>query len=302
MPVPDFQSMMLPVLEILSDGSQRRNVEVRNELARRLQLTEAEVAEMLPSGNQKRFHNRVAWSLVYLAKAGLISRPQRGHCMITDVGRELLNSPPDRISIRFLTERYDGVRQLRSGGDEPEVIPTPGIEPIEPPEETLDANYRQIREALAAELLEQIKSCSPAFFEKLVIDVLVAMGYGGSRGDAARAVGRPGDGGIDGIIKEDRLGLDQVYVQAKRWENTVGRPAVQAFTGSLEGFRARKGIMITTSGFSREAEEYVTQIEKRIILVDGPTLAEYMIDHGVGVTETARYVLHKIDADYFEDQ
>lgn len=158
-----------------------------------------------------------------------------------------------------------------------------------------------MREALAQELLQQVKRCSPGFFEQLVIDLLVAMGYGGSRQDAAQAIGKPGDGGIDGLIKEDKLGLDVVYVQAKRWENTVGRPVVQAFAGSLEGRRARKGILITTSGFSKDALEYVQVIDKKIVLMDGEALAENMIEYGVGVTEIGRYVLYKLDLDYFEE-
>jgi len=298
MAVPDFQSLMLPILQIIGDDAEWKNADIRQALTEKLALTEEDINELLPSGNNKRFNNRAAWAIVYLARAGLAERPGRGRVMISDEGRAVLADPPERITIAFLM-KYPGMQEFRKKGAKPDPKPEPTGDS---PEEILEANYSQIRDTLVADLLDQVKKCSPQFFENLVIDVLVAMGYGGSRVDAARAVGKPGDGGIDGIIKEDRLGLDQVYVQAKRWENNVGRPVVQAFAGSLEGFRARKGIMITTSSFTRDAEEYVTQIEKRIILIDGETLAEHMIDHGVGVSETARYVLHKIDTDYFEEQ
>ncbi len=170
------------------------------------------------------------------------------------------------------------------------------------PSELLESSYQGLRQALADELLERIEKASPRFFERLVVDLLVAMGYGGSRADAGQAVGRSGDDGIDGIIKEDRLGLDFVYVQAKRWDQAVSRPLVQAFAGSLEGQRARKGVFITTSRFTREAEEYVTRIEKRIVLVDGERLAQLMIDHGVGVADVASYHVKRVDLDYFDEE
>ncbi len=239
-----------------------------------------------------------------MMKARLLERPQRGWLQILPRGLAALESGAE-VDGTYLEqfEEYLDFKKIGSGGNgtPPEGANAgPGIQRT--PEELLDSGYQQHKEGLASEVLARVKNCSPAFFEQLVIDVLVAMGYGGSRADAGRAVGRSGDGGIDGIIKEDRLGLDAVYVQAKRWEASVGRPVVQAFAGSLEGHRARKGILITTSDFSSEARDYVGRIEKRIVLLNGKELADLMIEHGVGVTDVRTYTLKRLDSDYFEEE
>jgi len=313
MVIPDFQSLMLPLLEIVKDGQEHSHRDVSEILAAQFNLSDVEKKELLPSGRQARFDNRVAWSRAYLKKACLIENTRRGIFRITADGLELLKSNPSRIDIKLLMQ-YPEIKEWREpssrkaenrdsgsltnddNGQDGTTVET------QTPEEVLEASYQELRRALAQELIDRIMACSPKFFESLVVDLRVAMGYGGSRRDAGRAIGQSGDGGIDGIIKEDKLGLDIVYIQAKRWNNTVGRPVVQAFAGSLEGQRARKGIIITTSYFSPDARDYVSRIEKKIVLIDGVQLAQLMIDYGIGVAEVANYTVKRVDLDYFEDE
>lgn len=296
MAVPTFQSLMRPLLEMALDGHDHSKAEAVEALAERMSLTEEERNDRLPSGKQTRLANRVGWARLHLKHAGLIDSPARGVFRITERGRDAL-AGGDPINMKYLA-RYPEYLEFRAGKLATESEATGADEGT--PEERLEASYATLRDALADELLERLRVVEPPFFEQLVIDLLVAMGYGGSLRDAAQAVGQSGDGGIDGIIKEDKLGLDAIYVQAKRWSGTVGRPVIQAFAGSLDGFRARKGIFITTSSFSRDALEYVGVIEKRIVLVDGARLADLMIEHGVGVDPIASYTVFKIDEDYFE--
>ncbi|MBI3184002.1 MAG: restriction endonuclease [Myxococcales bacterium] len=307
MPIPDFQSAMLPILRLSQDGKDHTLGEAIEVIAEEFKATEQERNEVLPSGRQRRIHNRVGWAKTYLQKAGLVEPNGRGRFRITTRGREVLKGKPNRIDMEFLKQfpEYNAFAALRHEEDkepEPQTSDVKLPDSTETPEEILEDSYQELRRRLADELLERIKGCTPRFFEKLVVDLLVAMGYGGSRKDAGQAVGQSGDEGIDGIIKEDRLGLDVVYIQAKRWTNTVGRPVVQAFAGSLEGQRARKGVLISTSDFSREARDYVRQNEKKIVLIDGAELARLMIDHGIGVTEIATYTVKKLDLDYFGDE
>ena len=298
MTIPDFQTLMYPLLRAVGDGGEHRAREYVEELAQDFGLSELERRQLLPSGRQSVFDNRVGWAATYLVKAGLLERTGRGAVRATDRGRRVLGTDVARIDIPYLSQfpEFERFRRKSSTGSEsdnlaaatngaPDPIPSPPGSAIggsgarqapvsqQTPAELLEASYRGLRQALADDLLERINQAPPRFFEQLVVDLLVAMGYGGSRADAGQAVGGSGDGGIDGIIKEDRLGLDFVYVQAKRWDQTVGRPLVQAFAGSLEGQRARKGVFITTSAFSKDAQDYVTRIEKRIVLIDGETLA-----------------------------
>ncbi len=300
MTVPDFQSLMLPLLQLAADGQEHTIYEAMDALASMFNLSPEERNELLPSGQQSRFDNRVHWARTYLKQADLLEATGRGRFRITQRGLDVLRHRPDRIDVAFLRQFPEFIAfQLRSPRNH-----DAGAAPIElthTPDETLQASYQSLREELAKELLERIMNCSPRFFERMVVDLLVAMGYGGSRQDAGRAIGQSGDGGVDGIINEDRLGLDTVYIQAKRWDGTVGRPQVQAFAGSLEGFRSRKGVFITTSTFSKDAREYVERIEKRIVLIDGEQLAQFMIDYGIGVSEVATYTLKKVDTDYFSD-
>jgi restriction system protein len=298
--VPEYRHLLLPLLRLTGDGLDHHMSAAHNILAHQFQLTDTDLSELIPSGTQGKFFNRVGWAATYLRKARLIESTGRATIRITDRGQSVLSDPPDEITPRYL-RRFPEFAQFQTavripGGATDE----PGLD-TQTPQETLDASYRSLRQALASDLLDQIKSCSPRFFERLVLDLLVAMGYGGSRQDAAEAVGRSGDGGIDGIIKEDKLGLDVVYIQAKRWNSSVGRPEVQGFAGSLEGVRARKGVFITTSKFSQEAREYVTRIEKRIVLIDGEELAQHMIDYGLGVSVEETYVVKRLDLDYFNE-
>lgn len=291
---------MRPLLSRLNDGEPRQFADLVSLVARDLQLTQDDLAQLLPSGTQGMFRNRLHWAGFYLLKAGLLERPRRGWLQITARGLEALQQP-DPVNTKYL-QRFEEFRQFQArtpgGGD------GNGPEPVSTrtPEELLEQGYALHRDSLATELLARVKACSPTFFEQLVIDLLVAMGYGGSRKDAGQAVGRSGDGGIDGIIKEDRLGLDTVCVQAKRWEAPVGRPVVQAFAGSLEGYRARKGVLITTSDFTADAREYVKRIEKRVVLINGAQLAELMIEHSIGVTDVRTFTLKRLDSDYFEEE
>jgi restriction system protein len=254
---------------------------------------------MLPSGRQATFVNRVAWAYSYLKQAGLISSPRRGAYEITDRGRSVLAAPPARIDIAFLAQ-FPEFQAFRQGGGEVRDEATRPDAAALTPDEEIRAGYERLRAALAGQLLERVRAVSPAGFEQLVVDVLVALGYGGSRKDAARVVGRGGDEGIDGIINEDRLGLDTIYVQAKRWQGTVGRPEIQRFAGALQGQRARKGVFITTSSFSADARAYAAGLQTTIVLVDGPTLAQLMMDAGVGVSEAETIRVLRADEDYFD--
>lgn len=304
MAIPDFQSIMLPLLELAGEGETLQIRKAVDLLAERFGLTEEEKRELVRSGQKTKFYDRVTWTRTYLKKAGLLESPERGFFSITDRGRSVLAGKPSRIDIEFLQqfEEFNRFQQpRRTLVQKVGATGVSGGSPADTPEETLQDAYLALRKNLADDLLETVKKSSPEFFERLVVDLLVRMGYGGSRQEAGEVIGRSGDEGIDGIIKEDRLGLDIIYVQAKRWEGVVGRPEVQKFAGALQGQRARKGVFITTSEFSREAANYAANIETKIILIDGSQLAELMIDHGVGVATEATFELKRIDLGYFSE-
>ena len=304
MPIPDYQTVMLPLLRLAGDGNEHLFRDAVDTLANEFNLSDPERTELLPSGTAPVFSSRVGWARTYLKQAGLLLAPKRGVFQITQVGKSLLEKCPPKIDNTLLNQ-YESFRAFRARGREREDGPlvTPAeLATEQTPEDAMAAAYQRVRKNLEAELLDQIKASTPAFFERLVVDLLVAMGYGGSRQDAGRAIGRSGDGGIDGIIKEDRLGLDVIYIQAKRWENTVGRPEIQKFAGALQGQRASKGIFITTSNYSRDAIEYANLIATKIILVDGDMLTSLMVDHNVAVARTGIYEIKKIDIDYFEGE
>lgn len=306
MAIPDFQTVMLPLLIHLRDGQEHANQETLTALAEQFRLTEEERAQLLPSGQQPIFTNRVAWAKSHLKAAGLIESPRRGYYKICPRGLEVLQTDPEQVDLRLLSQFPEYLefrktkREAGAAGPEPPLAPEGESDELTP-EEHLEYGYQRIREQLAADLLQKVKEASPAFFEKLVVELLLTMGYGGSRLDAGKTVGRAGGGGIDGVINEDRLGLDVIYIQAKRWEGTVGRPEIQKFAGALQGQRAKKGIFITTSDFTKEAEDYAAMIDSRIVLVNGVRLANLMMDHGVGVTKVASYEVKRIDSDYFEE-
>lgn len=304
MPIPDFQSIMLPLLQLAGDGADWRIEDARKRLASSFTLTEEEQEQLLPSGRQRTFANRVAWSVSYLKQATLLESTGRARFKITAAGQEILAAPPPRITIRYLTERSPEFQEFRARSTKPRE--PKGVVSItdeeQTPEERFDSAERTLLRALEAEVLERVKQVSPSFFEQIVLDLLVAMGYGGSAIDAAEHLGRSGDDGVDGVINEDKLGLDVVYIQAKRYaDQAVRRPDVQGFAGSLEGQRARKGVFITTSHFTDEAREFTRRIEKRIVLIDGKELARLMIEHGVGVTAVRRYSLLRLDETFFEE-
>jgi restriction system protein len=303
MPIPDYQTLMLSVLKIAGDGKEHQARAAINQLADQFGVTEEERKELLPSGVDLLFDNRVGWARTYLKKAGLIEYPRRGVFQITDRGKKVLAKKPARIDVSFLRQfpefiEFQSPKKLAGGAvaaDSPE-------ESSETPEEQLASGYLKLRKQVETDLLAKVKSCSPEFFERLVVRLLTAIGYGGSLADAGRAIGKSGDGGIDGVIKEDKLGLDLLYIQAKRWDTaTVGSPEIQKFVGALYGKKAKKGIFITTSTFSKAAIEYAAGLESRIILIDGAQLAELMFEYGVGVATLNSYAVKRIDSDFFED-
>lgn len=302
MAIPNFRTFMLPLLRLSADEKIHSLQEATKSLASEFKLTEAEIAEILPSGRSTTYYNRVAWAATYLRKAGLLNSTGRGLFQITKRGLDVLKNPPEKFDDDFL-EQFDEFVEFRTRRDrEDNEMPIAEKLEIQTPEEAIDAAYQNLRQTLADEVLQTVKGCSPAFFERLVIDVLVKMGYGGTRKDAGKAIGKSGDGGIDGIINEDRLGLDVIYIQAKKWENPVGRPEIQKFAGALQGQRARKGIFITTSSFTSEAKDFASRIDSKITLIDGETLSQLMIDYNVGINSIVTYELKRIDSDYFIEE
>ena len=303
MPLPDFQSLMLPLLGILSDGVERPPAAIREAAAAQFHLSETDLAILLPSGIQTMFTNRVAWALSYLKQAVLVESPRRGSYRITERGRSVLKNRPERINIEFLKQfpEFLAFRTASEAAATVQPIQAAGAAAELTPDEQIRVGYSRLRESLAALLLERTKLATPRFFEQLVVDLLVRMGYGGSREDAGSVVGGSGDEGIDGIIKEDKLGLDTIYIQAKRWNKPVGRPDIQQFAGALIGQKARRGVSITTSGFTSDATTYAKGLQTTIVLIDGRQLAELMLDYGVGVSETSAVKLLKLDEDYFAD-
>jgi restriction system protein len=301
MAIPDYQTIMLPLLKFVADQKEHSVHEAVKYLANEFNLSDDDRKEMLPSGQQEVFLNRVGWARTYMKKAGLLDSPKRGIFVITERGKKVLASNPSKIDNKLLTH-YDEFKEFkkkkRKVEEETEVLEFQD----KTPEEAFETAYENLRTELSSDILEHLKKSDPTLFEKIVIEVLVKMGYGGSLRDAGKAIGRSRDEGIDGIIKEDRLGLDIIYVQAKRWDNTVSRPEIQKFAGALQGQRAKKGIFITTSNFSKDAIEFASKIDSKIILIDGDQLTEYMIDFNVGVTTTSKYELKKIDLDYFVEE
>jgi restriction system protein len=302
MAIPDYQACMLPLLKHYGDGQEHANRDSIDALAKDFKLTDEERRMMLPSGVQGLFDNRVNWARTYMKKAALIESPKRGVHKITKRGLDVLKKKPERVDVAYLGQfqefkEFRALRHVKEDAEVPELDLN-----NKTPEESLEGAYQKLRGDLAVDLLQRLKACSPTFFERLVVEVIVKMGYGGTRQDAGKAIGKAGDGGIDGIIKEDKLGLDAIYIQAKRWENTVGRPEIQKFIGALAQQRAKKGLFITTSSFSSDAEDCVSRIEAKIVLINGEDLAQLMIDHNVGVSTVGTYEIKKIDSDYFSEE
>lgn len=301
MSIPDYQSLMLPVLQIAARG-ETSVPHAEAEIATMFALSQEERAQLLPSGKQRVLHNRIHWAKFYLTKAGYLEAPRRGRFMITPSGTTLLAKPPAKLDTHFLLSVPAFREFYRADQSDGMISQTaPGTAPAATPEEVIEAAFNATQAALQTELLDRILQNGPGFFEGLIVELLVAMGYGGSRRNAAAQLGRTGDGGVDGVINEDVLGLDRVYVQAKRYSpgTSVGRPDVQAFTGSLVGLGASKGVFVTTSTFSPQAAEFAARIPQRVILINGKRLTELMIEHGVGVRSSRALEFKRIDEDFF---
>ena len=310
MAIPDYESMMLPLLALAAQTQELGTAEAVRQLGRQLSLSDDELSVMLPSGVSTTFGSRVGWAKTYLKQAGLLSQPRRGIVSITARGREVLSRKPARIDNQLLLSFPEFVafrsRSRNARNETSSPVPAESRQELvidrASPQERVDEAVKEINESLADEVLGAIKTCSPVFFEELVVKLLLRMGYGGSRQEAGRAVGRSGDGGIDGIINEDRLGLDAVYIQAKRWEGAVGRPEIMKFVGALAGQRASKGVFITTSGFTQEARQYALASQYRVVLIDGQRLSQLMIEANLGVSVAAAYEIKRIDNDFFADE
>ncbi len=302
MSIPDYQALMLPLLGLAEDGKEHSLSDAIKNLTEYFNLSEDEHSVLLPSGTQTILYSRVGWARTYMKEAGLLEIPKRGCFRITDRGKELLGENPKHINVKLLN-RYEEFVSFRSAHKpKTEEKLQEEADSFGTPEEALEYGYQKINESLSEDILTNVKSCAPSFFERLVIDLLVKMGYGGSRKEAGEVLGKSGDAGVDGIIKEDKLGLDVIYVQAKRWDNTVGRPEIQKFAGALLGQKARKGIFITTSNYSSDAIEYAQNIENKVILIDGKRLGELMIEYSLGVSAVAAYEIKRIDSDYFIEE
>lgn len=302
MAIPDYQTIMLPLLKFAGDNEEHSLQEAVENLVDYFELTDEELRELLPSGQQAIFRNRVGWARSYMKQAILLESTRRGYIRITPRGLDVIRQNPSKITVKFLDQFEEFCEFRKRRRIKPREEREPEEQEQRTPEEILETVYENLRNELADDILQQISKSTSRFFERIVVEVIVKMGYGGSLRDAGKAIGRSGDEGIDGIIKEDKLGLDIIYIQAKRWENTVGRPDIHRFAGALHGKHARKGIFITTSNFSKEALEYVTNIDSKIILIDGEQLARYMIDLNVGVSQVSIYEVKRIDLDYFIDE
>jgi restriction system protein len=310
MAIPRFQEFMLPVLEFLKDGKDHHKREINQHISELFKLTDTDKVETIQNGKQLLYKNRIAWALTYLKHAGLLKSSKQAIYGITQEGRKVLEKKLERIDKRFLLNYPEFVSFLNLKSDNllevkaKESTEKDDIETVvsDDPQEMIENGYQIILNGLYKEILDKVKSCSFRFFEVLVVELLLKMGYGGSIKDAGKAIGQSGDGGIDGIIKEDKLGLDVIYIQAKRWENTVGRPDIQKFVGSLVGNHANKGVFITTSSFSKDAIDFVKTIQHKVILIDGVMLSQYMVDYDLGVTKVISYDIKRIDSDYFVEE
>jgi len=306
MALPSLDDITLPLLQVLNDGKERRVRDAAKALEQVFNLTEEDLRQTVSGGEQK-FLNRVWWARTHLVKAGLVMSPKRGHIRITDAGRAILKNPTERLSAKFLAQQstdfadfFYGSKEKGGGSG-----PTPVIEPIDDgltPIERMDQAVGQLRSALRDDLLKQIHTCSPEFFEHLVLNVLVAMGYGGNFQDSGQVVGGPGDKGVDGIINEDRLGLDKIYLQAKRWVEKVSGSEIQKFIGALQMRNARKGVFITTSDFTHSARDAVANLAFAVVLLNGNQLAELMIEYKVGVAVEQSFEVCRMDMDYFGEE
>lgn len=309
--IPDYQKVMLPLLQFLNDGKPHSAAEAFPAIADHFNLTKEERNQLSPNIKRKVISNRIHWARAYLKMSGLIENPEKFVIQITERGKQLLEQKPVSINTEYLMNLYPDFKEKifsyrhkkrNQVSNESKDISENPENITQTPEELIESGYQNIRQSLEEEILSKLKKINPYFFEKIVVELLVKMGYGGSIQDAGKAIGKSGDEGIDGIIKEDKLGLDVIYIQAKRWEGNVSRPEIQKFVGALAGQRAKKGVFITTSDFTKEAITYAAQMDTKIVLIDGETLAQYMIDFNLGVSVHNTYEIKKIDSDYFEEE
>jgi restriction system protein len=308
MPIPEFNEIKAPAIEFFADGQPHRVTEIYTVLAKHFHLTEEELNEVLPSGTQRRWHNRANWAIYDLYRAGLLERPKRGLYAITESGKDVAQQKPKIIDRGFLMQfpqfaefaQATGAKKTKTGAKALHLDSEPTGNNTTP-EELIGSAYEQLHATLRKDLLDLVKRMDPFRFEHLVIDLLLAMGYGGSKEEAASVTKASGDEGIDGVINEDRLGLDVIYVQAKRWQDTVGRKEIQSFVGALAGKKAQKGIFITTSGFKNTANEYAKDVHHKVVLIDGERLADLMIEHNIAVSRVHSYEIKRVDSDYFEE-
>ena len=300
--IPDFQSIMLPLLEFIGKNDEVSMKLLKESMIKHFNISKEEQEEKTPNGKQLIYYNRIAWAASYLKMAGLIYYPQRGIYKISDQGKNVLKKPPEKINIAFL-KQFECFSQNRNPGKNKklEIDDTEQENSEKTPDELFELSYTQIINNLKVQLKQKINDCSPYFFEQIVLDLLLKMGYGGSETDSGELTQKSSDEGIDGIIKEDKLGLDKIYIQAKKWENTVGRPEIQKFAGALQGKRAKKGVFITTSDFSKDAYEFVKNLDSAVILIDGEKLAQYMVENELGITLKQSFKIYSIDNDYFEE-
>lgn len=298
--IPDYQTCMLPLLKYAADNKEHKLADAVEDLSDQFGLTAEERKELLPSKTQEVIFNRIGWARTYMKKAGLLEDTRRGVFKITERGQAVLGENLERLSTKYL-RKFDEFNEFQKKHNEKDSKSENDVISDATPEEMLEAGYTKLSENLVDDILVNIAKCSPSFFEHLVVDLLVHMGYGGSFSEAAQVVGKSGDEGIDGIIKEDKLGLDTIYIQAKRWKGVVGRPEIQKFAGALLGQKASKGVFITTSSFTKEAEEYAASVDRKVVLIDGQKLASLMIEHNVGISTVRTFEIKRIDSDYFEE-
>ena len=301
MPIPTYEQFMYPFLDYLKDDQEHTLKELYEYLPKFFQLSEEEIERLLPSGKQSIVVNRIGWARTYLKNAGLITSPKRAVFRITERGKSILNNPSINEINESILKQFPEFITFKYGKTDGTAVIQTNDEELNTPLEIIEKNFNLLKHSLQHELLSKIMECSPSFFEQLIVELLVAMGYGGSIKDAGEAVGKSGDGGIDGIIKEDVLGLDKIYLQGKRWSNPVSRPDIQAFVGSLLGVKANKGVFITTSRFTKEAMEYAQNVDRSLILIDGDKLTDLMFEYNVGVSKETVLTIKKIDLDYFEE-
>ena len=303
MPIPDFQSLMLPIMKIAQDSEEHTARELRQRIGDDLGLTDAERKELLPSGTQPVLTNRIAWARAHLTMAGLLEKTGKGRFRITQRGKEAMASNPSAINMRFLLQfpEYAEARKRTKTDTQVDELAEATVSESASPQERIELAFRELNNSLTTELRSKLASIDPFRFEQVVLDLLVKMGYGGSKKEAAQVTQRTADEGIDGLINEDRLGLEVIYIQAKRWKHKVGRPEIQNFVGAIAGKKAGKGIFITTSDFHDNARQYATSLHQKLVFIDGRRLAELLIEHNIGVAPEQPYIIKKVDTDYFEE-